>query len=143
MATTIQSILNEMLFTNDVKGRVLEYYILNQIEEQKEFALKYRKILKNGTLSNQLSSISDIKDIKTIHFSPKATRSARISTSDWKENILFVPDISNYDDVDALLWCEDKNTFFPIQITVLNPLKNHENQFYEMKNTRNPELVEK
>ena len=137
MATTIQFVLNEMLFTNDVKGHVVEYYILKQIEEWKEFALKYRKLLKNGTLSTQLKSLH-IKDITTIHFPPKATRSTRISTSDWKGSLLFIPDIPNYDDVDALLWCEHENTLFPIQITVLNPLKNHGNQFFEMKNTRNP-----
>jgi hypothetical protein len=46
---------------------------------------------------------------------------------------IFVPTNPNYSDVDLLIWDAPNNTLYPIQITLMESIKAHTNEFFKLR----------
>jgi len=142
MCISLSTVTKSPDWTNDSKGRAVEYYILN-VFSSGNFTLHYRSIQALEKNSGDLSKVTE-QQIKfgvltVIKFRPGRTLEVK-----WNEcDLLLIPTASNYKDVDALLWSKEKKILLPLQITILNPIKKHcsktggVNEFFSMGTTRN------
>jgi len=129
---TFRTIFSSLEWTNDAKGRTLEKYIIRQIEKTKHFNVKTKKITASNTwLQNQQFTF---QNLTAIHFEGNKRPPGSVV---WTKSILFVPDSSNYPDVDLLLWDPANKLLVPVQITSLNPLSDHTNEFFTMRRSGN------
>jgi hypothetical protein len=124
-------------FTADTKGRVLEKYIIHQLEQLKYIDLNMAKIDASITdLSQWQTKRLKIHNLITsIHFLGPTTPPKPLELN-WKLPILFVPDLCNYPDIDFFLWDPATATLLAVQITVLKPLSKHPNKFFELHGSR-------
>ena len=53
LSMVAEIVLSDLEYTNDVKGRVLEKYLLATMEINKSFSFDFKKLLKNGGVSDQ------------------------------------------------------------------------------------------
>jgi hypothetical protein len=132
LSVTFRTIFSSPEWKNDTKGRILEKYIIHQIDKDKHFNVQAKQLTaSNVWLSNQSFTF---QNFITIHFEGNKRPPGSV---DWTKSILFVPDSPNYPDVDMLLWDPTKKLLMPVQITILNPLSSHTNEFFAMRNSGN------
>lgn len=109
-------------YTNDVKGRIVEKYIITMLELSQRFSFTSYKTTSTGLSTvNPVRKMFEIKDI--IHFSgnklpPKHLFNQRVIT-------LFIPKSSNYPGLDYFIWNPRDLVLMAFQVTVKNPFTSH------------------
>jgi hypothetical protein len=95
-------------YTGDVKGRVLEKYIIDMVSGTKLWTV--------GARCRRRKKL-DMKVVisKKILF---AGMGAPTQALDWEKSMLFEPHNSNYPAVDLLVWDATKKTLYAIQVTI-------------------------
>jgi hypothetical protein len=130
LAVTFRTIFSSTEWTNEAKGRTLVKYIIRQIEKTKHFNVKTKKITAPNTwLQNQQFTF---QNLIVFHFESNKQPPGSV---DWSRSIIFVPDSCNYPDVDLLLWDPAMKLLVPVQITILDPLSEHTNNFFTMRSS--------
>lgn len=134
LESTLKTIFQSQEFTNDSKGRAVEYYILNCFSNLKTFTLDV------WAIDDEKNSTYMFFDVKTFRFTPNS-KSRVAEGLKWDSDLLLIPSTPNYEGVDCLLWHFNTKTLLPMQITVLNPISKHtknlKNPFFTMGSNRN------
>lgn len=108
-------------YANDVKGRIVEKYIMVVLQVSKRFSFTFREA-KTSSLSTKVSAQA-IKIEDVIRFSGNGLPIARLFNC--KLSTLFVPKSPNYPGYDFFIWDHIRQKLMAFQVTVLNPFSNH------------------
>ena len=109
-------ILKDNSYTNDLKGRMIEKYIITTLELTKRFSFQSRKIGDTGHLGPVLKNIDNLR---IAHFSGnklplRCSFNKSVST-------LFVPVSCNYPGFDFFIWNDPEQVLMAFHVTVKNP----------------------
>lgn len=112
----VKEVLSSDKYTNDVKGRLAEQYIIDTVA---------RKELWDGTAKRK-KNIGKALFKLVMHVEITSDRvefltmgvPAWLKTLDWSKSMLFDPDASNYPAVDLLVWDAVKKILYAIQVTI-------------------------
>jgi len=55
-------------------------------------------------------------------------------SNDWNSSTIFIPTSNSYPNIDLLLWDHNNQIFYPIQITVANPISSHDSSVEDFLN---------
>jgi hypothetical protein len=120
MDAAFELVLKDATFTNDVKGRVLEQYVVTCLERGKLWSGSALSCGPKGGKKPPLKMLVQIDDV--VHFAGQSTPSDRV---DLNQSIMFVPLNSNYPAVDLLIWDAKNTTLFAVQITIREKVSDH------------------
>jgi hypothetical protein len=120
MDTAFELVLKDATFTNDVKGRVLEQYVVTCLERGKLWSGSAVSSGPQGGKRKPLKMNVGIE--KVVHFVGSHTP---VSGVDLDQSIMFVPLNSNYPAVDLLVWDANNKTLFAIQVTIREKVSDH------------------
>jgi hypothetical protein len=109
-------------YTNDMKGRILEKYVITEIEICKRFSFLSRKKIQQGMSTASNKQTFQLQNI--IHFGGQNLPSI-ISRFNKKLTTLFIPDSSNYPGFDFFIWDPQALKILGFQVTVVNPFIKH------------------
>lgn len=114
-------------YTGDVKGRVLEQYIIDTVGRSKQWIATATK--EQARKSRQPLKLDMRVEINSeaVFFTGSGVPPQHQSL-DWARSMLFDPKLPNYPAVDLLIWAAHTKTLYAIQVTI-QPLGAH------MKNT--------
>ena len=108
---------NYLNLTNDAQGRVLEKYILVQMEKQRRFKAKLYIVDNSIAKENWNTYILDITHLSVKHF--KTTKPYYFTNVDLNnQSILAIPVSPNYPGIDAAIWDCKTQTLYPISMTI-------------------------
>ena len=122
-------------YSNDVKGRIVEKYIITTMEINKLFSFESMKLLENGGLSEKsnryFTSCGEFyyfahrisyKITDIVHFSGMST-----PPSDFNKDhgTLFIPSRANYPGFDLFYWDADQKRILGFQVTLMLPFTKH------------------
>jgi hypothetical protein len=120
MDAAFELVLKDATFTNDVKGRVVEQYVVTCLERSKQWNGSAVSTGPNGGKRKPLRMNIDI--VEVVHF---AGNSTPFDDVDLDQSIMFVPLNSNYPAVDLLMWDANNKTLFAIQVTIREKVSDH------------------
>ena len=115
-------VLENPEYTNDMKGRIVEKYVITEIEICKKFSFLSRKKIQQGmsTVAPR-SQTFELQDI--VHFSGQ--KLPKVSRFNKKLTTIFIPDSSNYPGFDFFIWDSQELKILGFQVTVANPFIKH------------------
>jgi hypothetical protein len=134
---SIQTIFSAPIsqFSNDVKGRALEKYILAQIEKNKFFSCTIAKIdLKNDEKDKWKTIDLVFKNLAIVPYYGNGLP----GKVDWTTATVFIPQSTNYPNIDMMLWDPAKALLVAVQITNVDPISKHKNKFYKINDKGKP-----
>ena len=109
-------------FTNDTKGRIIEKYILTQMEISNHFKFKsYKTTSKGLSTVEPVTKVLKIKDI--IQFS--GNKLPLRSSFNKRVVTLFIPISPTYPGLDFFIWNPDAEQLMAFQVTIVNPFTRH------------------
>eukprot|EP00005_Dracoamoeba_jomungandri_P005817 CAMPEP_0174260474 /NCGR_PEP_ID=MMETSP0439-20130205/9732_1 /TAXON_ID=0 /ORGANISM="Stereomyxa ramosa, Strain Chinc5" /LENGTH=639 /DNA_ID=CAMNT_0015344725 /DNA_START=273 /DNA_END=2192 /DNA_ORIENTATION=- len=114
-------------FTSDVRGRVLEKYILQQIERQKRCELSTFR-LKRDLCTVVAPKAMKFRDLIVKKFEGRNTIAKGMN---WNQSGVLIPLCSSYTGVDLLLWDSGNRELWFVQITVDDPISKHTVKHFE------------
>ena len=121
MDVAIAQVLSDDSFTNDVKGRVLEKYVIESLERIKLWKGSASSVGPKGGKRSPLAMHVDIS--RVLHFAGMKTPTA--DDINFEQSVMFVPLNSNYPAVDLLIWDAKQKTLFAIQLTIREKVSDH------------------
>jgi hypothetical protein len=108
-------------YTADVKGRVLERYVIDTVARNHLWKATATKKQQRSRSLIKLDMKVELKYEK-IDFNGNGVPSQRL---DWEESLLFDPEQTNYPAVDLFVWDAIKKVLYAIQVTIQSPLGAH------------------
>jgi hypothetical protein len=120
MDTAFELVLKGATFTNDVKGRVLEQYVVACLERGKLWSGSAVSSGPKGGHRKPLKMLVHIDYV--VNFAGQGTPSDRV---DLNQSIMFVPLNSNYPAVDLLIWDAKNTKLFAVQVTIREKVSDH------------------
>jgi hypothetical protein len=125
---TVKGIFRTSDFPVATKGLALQQYMTRTIGSSEALRLRARKIDVTKEAKDWAIGIElDLKRVSVREFSGNYP-----AIIDRPKTTIFVPTNPNYPDVDLLIWDAPNNTLYPIQITLIESLKAHTNQFFKL-----------
>jgi hypothetical protein len=112
-------VFSEGVYTNDVKGRFIEKYIITMVELLNRFSFKFRKT--SNTKVEPIEKTVKIK--KIVHFS--GNKLPLENSFNRKASTLFVPKSPNYPGFDFFIWNISDEVLMAFQVTVQKPFSSH------------------
>ena len=118
-------IFQSSVASRDLKGRMLEQYILQQLSTASSFKLKGRKYVANNQLDTTAVSLAECRGVQTVRWYGK------VPAVDLNKNndMLLWPAADNYPGVDAMVWLAGSKTLLLLQIT-LSSVSGHASNFW-------------
>ncbi|KAI8906668.1 hypothetical protein DFJ77DRAFT_477665 [Powellomyces hirtus] len=110
---TCHEILSSTEYTADTKGRVVEHYFISVLEWKRSFHLKMIRAI---TTSDTLTASGYIQFVE--HFGGQRVPFVDSSKLANGGNVLYVPDVMNYPEVDCLLYVGREKMLLAMQLTV-------------------------
>jgi hypothetical protein len=111
-------------YTQDVKGRIAEKYLLTNMEVVKKFSFQYTAKVVGG-LSTVDPTRKSIKLVKIIPFSGQKLPSSM--SFNRKCTTLFIPESAVYPGYDFFIWDSESFELLAFQVTIASPFYSHPN----------------
>ena len=125
---TVKGIFRTSEFPVATKGLALQQYMTRTIGRSEALRLRARKIDVTKEAKDWATGIElDLKRVLVQEYSGNYPAIIDRATT------IFVPTNPNYSDVDLLIWDAPNNTLYPIQITLMESLKAHTNEFFKLR----------
>lgn len=136
-------------FTADSKGRALEKYIIRQLEKHQVWAIDMQKVAvervcieeeemeegeEEGNFEEVAHVVDTVEKLTIRGFTTIQIPGNKVPDAvDPNVSTLFIPQTSNYPNVDFILWDKESSTLWAVQVTILDPIKTHRNTFFDDK----------
>jgi hypothetical protein len=111
--------------SRDVKGRLLETYILQQLSTARAFHLYGREYGDDNTLVAKQVLLADVRGVQTVRW----WSDIPAVDLDVRKDLLLWPSSPNYKGVDGMLWLASSKTLLLLQIT-LSAVGDHATNFW-------------
>jgi len=130
---TIQIIFKApvLQYSADIKGRMLEKYIIMQIETLCFFNFTASKVNTKDDPLNWPTEDFKFKNLSKVLIIGNSVPT--VTKKEWEKPLLFVPTTTNYPDIDCAIWDGD-TLLLAVQITILDPISKHSNNFFTLTN---------
>jgi hypothetical protein len=124
--------------SRDLKGRMLESYILQQLSAAPAFKLFGREYGAKQKLGAKPVSLADVRGVQTVRWYGELPT----ADLDVSSNLLLWPFSCNYPGVDGMLWLAGTKTLLLLQIT-LSAVGAHKSNFWAANETLRNRWVDK
>lgn len=120
----LELVLQSKQYSNDIKGRMIEKYILTTLDVNRKFSFRFRKIKisKSGSSCTKKGDRNIAFD-SVVHFS--GNKLPPVAAFKKNAMTLFVPESPNYPGFDFFIWDSKREILMGFQVTVLQPFTNH------------------
>ena len=122
---TVSFIFQSMQHSRDVKGRLLESYILQQLSTSRALQLHGCEFGADNTLGIERVLLADVRGVQTVRWWGDIPEAAL----DVHKDLLLWPFLPNYKGIDGMLWLAGSKTLLLLQIT-LSSVGNHASNFW-------------
>ena len=129
-AAAVSFVFQSSQHSRDVKGRLLETYILQQLSNARAFHLYGREYGADNTPGAEQILLADVRGVQTVRWwgdIPSADLEVR-------KDLLLWPSSPNYKGVDGMLWLGGSKTLLLLQIT-LSAVGDHATNFWAAHST--------
>jgi hypothetical protein len=112
------TVLSDVRYENDTKGRILEHYLINMTRLQKTYFFVTEagdRKSKKSTFSGKISKIVRFKG----HELPAASSFSMLQST------LFITYSSQYPGLDYFIWDSQQGKLFAVKVTVRRPMSKH------------------
>ncbi|KAI3659465.1 hypothetical protein MP638_004527 [Amoeboaphelidium occidentale] len=109
-------------YTNDTKGRLVEKYIVNMLEQTKRFRFSCYQTTYYG-LNNTIAANHNIVIENVVSFAGNKVPTQ--SSFNMNTTALFIPESPNYPGFDFFIWDSARKKLMGFQITIRNPFTTH------------------
>ncbi|KAJ3376379.1 hypothetical protein HDU84_000258 [Entophlyctis sp. JEL0112] len=109
-------------YTQDVKGRITEKYLLTTMEVVKKFSFKHTTKIVGG-LSTGTPTCESIELVEIVPFSGQKLPPS--SSFNRKHSTLFIPESVIYPGYDFFIWNSESSELLAFQVTMANPFYEH------------------
>jgi len=131
-ASAVEYVFQSLKVSRDVKGRMLEVYIMQQLSDASSFKLAGSRLGKANVASINLTTLAQPRGAQVVRWNGTDLPPGEIDAA---RNVLFWPNSANYPGVDGMLWLADTKTLVLLQIT-LSAVQDHASNFWADDATR-------
>ena len=125
-ASVLEYVFQSVNMSRDVRGRMLEFYIMQQLSAARSFKLGGRQLGKTNVASPTFTPLADVRGVQVVRWYGHGLPQGEIDVA---RNVLLWPHSSNYPGVDGMLWLADTKTLVLLQIT-LSSVEGHDSNFW-------------
>jgi len=131
-ASAVEYVFQSLKVSRDMKGRMLEVYVMQQLSDASTFKLAGRELGENNVLATDVTTLAQAQEFQVVRWYGSGLPSAELDVA---RNALLWPRSASYPGVDGMLWLADTKTLVLLQIT-LSAVQKHTSNFWADDVTR-------
>jgi len=131
-ASAVEYVFQSVKVSRDIKGRMLEVYIMQQLSDASSFKLAGSRLGKANVASINLTTMAQPRGAQVVRWNGTGLLPGEIDVA---KDLLLWPRSASFPGVDGMLWLADTKTLVLLQIT-LSAVQDHASNFWANDATR-------